>query len=275
MTIWGILVLPGTVATAFASLAHATTVKIHRWDARTPPRACLARAYPVRIAGAAYRLPAASVITVRTAGESYHFQYGQSLRSACSRAARPRAPIHATDLNLDFTIPIKWEFCRVATGDWAGRLCQKGAQAPAFPAMVNIYAPDEYDPRHLMPGPAYGRFQNAQQKARAGGHPFMPQVEGILDHYADGYWVVRNGWKNDAGEPYTMRCENTANPEVLSCETSYRLKSGPRLSYSFTAPRHSLAKAARAVDDGLHAMLAEFSRPAVPAPRKPPQAKHG
>lgn len=274
--IWGALALPGTMIPAFTSMAHGISTRIHHWEARTPPRACLARTYPVRVGRAVYRLPAAPVITVRTAGQAYHFQYSQSLRRACRHAAQTRVPIRATDLNLDFTIPARKAFCSVARGNWARALCRKDGARANFPAMANIYVPDTYDPRHLMPKPAYIRFADAQKKARAGGHPFLPQPAGAFEHYADGYWVARKGtWKDDAGEPYTIHCEKTDAPGVLSCETGYRLKSGATLSYSFAAPRRSLARRARALDRRLHAMLTEFSQGTPVDPRKILHRHHG
>lgn len=266
----GIALLPGSAAKAVAALAHVATVKVHHWDARMPPSTCLARRYPVAVAGAVYRLPAASVITVRTPRRSFHFQYAGSLRQACEQADRAKAPIHATDLNFDFSIPVPAAFCQAATGAWESQLCKGATRQHAFPAMVNLYAPEEYDRQRLMPPPTYGAFVDAQRKAAAAGHPLLPQAEGVFERYASGYWVARTGaWKNDAGEPYTLRCQPMDTPGVLSCETTYRLRSGPQITYRFSAPERALETAARAVDAALHGMLAEFS---APAPALPPHA---
>jgi hypothetical protein len=269
IAIGGIAVLPGSTARAFAALAHVATVKMRHWDARMPSRACLARRYRVIIAGAVYELPAAPVITVRTAGDSYHFQYASSLGRACARAAAEKSPIPATDMNLDFTIPTKGAFCHAATGPWAGQLCKGSSAQNAFPAMVNLYAPAEYDRERLMPPPTYGAFLDAQRKALASGHPFAPQPSGMFDRYANGYWVARAGWKNDAGEPYTLHCQATDAADRLSCETTYRLESGPEVTYRFTAPAHAPGTAAKSVEAGLHAMLEEFSPHKTSGARKP------
>lgn len=261
--------LPASMATAFAALAHVATVKMRHWDARMPARACLARRYPVTVAGAVYNLPAAPVITVRTAGRSYHFQYGSSLRQACEQAGERKKPIHATDVNLDFTIPMAPAFCHAADDPWVRQLCDGPSVRDAFPAMVNIYARDEYDRQHLMPPPSYGRFLDAQKKAGAAGHALTPQPDGIFDRYAGGYWVARDGaWKNDAGEPYTLHCQSTDTPGRLSCETTYRLKSGPEITCRFSAPASALGQAAKSADAGLHAMLEDFAAPAAPQAAK-------
>lgn len=263
----GIALLPGSPDKAFAALAHVATVKMRRWDARMPSHACLVRRYPVAIGGAVYELPAAAVITVRTAGTSYHFQYANSLRQACTETAWAHAPLRATDVNMDFTIPVPAAFCSAASGRWTQQLCHGPSAQHALPAMVNFYVPAEYDRQHLMPPPTYGAFVDAQKKAQAARHPFAPRAEGIFDRYANGYWVAREGaWKNDAGEPYTLHCQATATPGMLTCETTYRLKSGPEITYRFNAPARALGAAARAVDAGLHAMLEEFSPPLAPLP---------
>jgi hypothetical protein len=265
----GLLMLPGSLATAFAALAHEATVRMQTWEARMPSAACLAERYPVSVGGATYYLPAAPVITVRTAGPAYHFQYGRSLRKLCARRAGTTAPLRATGLDFDFTIPSRGAFCRAATGRWGQGLCDAAAGADSWPAMANVYLPEEYDRQHLMPAPTYASFAADQAKAAASGHPFQPQAAGAMDRYGNGYWVSRNGaWKNDAGEPYTLRCQDTDAPGVLSCETSYRLKAGPQLTYRFTAPARLLPQTAQSMERHVHAMLDAFSTAGTPpAPR--------
>ncbi len=263
-----LLMLPGSMATGIATVAHEATVRIQNWEARMPSDACMAARYPVSVGGATYYVPAAPVITVRTAGPAYHFQYGRSLRTLCRARAGVKAPLHATGLNFDFSIPVQGAFCHAARGHWERGLCDEAAP-DAWPAMVNIYAPEEYDRQHLMPAPTYASFVADRDKAAVAGHPFQPQSGGTMDRYGNGYWVARNGaWKDEAGEPYTLHCQDTDAPEVLSCETSYRLRSGPQLTYRFTAPARMLPQAAQSMERHVHAMLDAFSTPGVPsAPR--------
>lgn len=259
-----LLVLPGSMAAEVSQLAHSANVTLRGWETRPPSDACFARKYAVTVAGATYHLPAAPILTIRAGRDSYHFQFNKSARSICASTGESIDPIHAENLSLDFSIPMRGPFCAAAGSGWSHELCSHQATAPhgAHPTLANIYSSEEYDRGHILSARSYADFMQSRDKARAAGHPFEPQKIGFFDRYANGYWVARSAsWTNDDGEPFTLHCADAAQPGVLNCSTSYRLPAGPQLSYHFTAPANRLEPMAKEVDRNVHAMLAEFSAP--------------
>jgi len=258
----GFSMLPGLKAEEVVDAAQDATLKLRKWEMRAPSAACMARKYPVMVAGSTFYLPPAPVITIREKRRSYHFQFNNEVRALCARDARE--PVHAQNLNFDFTIPARTPFCQATRSRWGRSLCSQKTESASreLPDMANLYSPGEYDTQRILAGYSYADFVAEREKAKNESHPLESQQAGNLDRYANGYWVARPGtWKNDAGEPFTMKCEESAQPGALSCTTSYRLKTGPQLTYHFSAPANKLEAVSRKLDRNFHTIIAEVSAP--------------
>jgi hypothetical protein len=261
VSITGLILLPGSTA---GEIGHSASVKLRNWEMRAPAETCLAKKYTVTVAGATYYLPAAPVIMIRAGKYSYHFQSNRALRDICEKTPNAHDPIHAEILNLDFSIPMRGRFCQETQSRWSRELCDQEPHAAdgAYPAIANIYSPEKYDRKHLMSGHTYANFIESRDKALAAKHPLEPQQIDSFERHANGYWVSRPGtWTNDAGDPFTLKCQGSAPAGALSCTTSYRLKSGPQVTYHFSARADKLEAAAREIDNNLHLMLEELSEP--------------
>lgn len=260
----GYILLPGSMAAEGADLARSATIKLRKWQMRPPSQSCLARKYPVSVAGATLYLPAAPVITIRSGKISHHFQFNDEARAICEQSRYARKPVHAENINFDFSIPMRSDFCEATTSRWGQHLCSPESRTAdgQFPAIANLYSPAEFDRQHMLASYTYASFTEDRDKANAANHPFEPQQVGVFDRYANGYWVARNGaWKNDAGEPFTLKCQDSSAAGTLNCTTSYRLKSGPQVTYHFSAPANKLEAVARNIERNFHAMIVEIQAP--------------
>ena len=261
-SIAALVLLPGSMAAEVEELAHSTREHLRQWETRPPSESCFAGKYSVSIAGATYYVPAAPVIAIRAGKDAYHFQFNSELRKICVRAKSSNEPIHAENLNLDFSIPMHGAFCRLTRSGWGQETCGQGAQAVlgAYPAMAILYSPAEYDRNHVLDSHSYADFVSSRDKAIAAQHPLASTLDGIFERYANGYWVARGGtWKNDDGEPFTLQCQESATAGTLSCATSYRLKTGPQVYYRFNAPANKVEAYARRIDENFHSMITELS----------------
>lgn len=257
----GFSMLPGLHAAAVVDAAQTATIKLREWEMRPPSPACMASTFPAMISGATFHLPPAPVITIRAGKQSHHFQFNNAVRALCSQFRDAGAPIRAENLNFDFSIPVRATFCGAAKSRWGRSLCDPRS-ADNFPDIANIYSPLEYDNQRILDSHTYADFVAEQKKAKSEGHPLEPQQVGSFNRYANGYWVGRTeAWKNDAGEPYTLKCEESAQPGALSCTASYRLKIGPQVTYHFSAPVKKLEAAARRIDQNFRMMIAEMTAP--------------
>lgn len=260
----GIILLHRSVAAEVADIAHTANLKLRRWEMRPPSAACLAKKYPVTVAGATLYLPAAPVITIRAGMNSHHFQFNDEVRAICKKSKTANGPIHAITINFDFGIPVRAPFCQATGSLWGQHLCAPGSGTAdgASPAIANIYSPTEYEHVHLLDSLSYANFVEDRDKADAEKHPIESRQAGIFDRYANGYWVARNGsWKNDAGEPFTLKCHDVTPAVTVSCSTTYRLKSGPQVAYHFNAPADRVEAVAKKVDENIRSMVAEFLTP--------------
>jgi len=257
------LILSGHMGANVTKLPHSASVALRKWETRPPSDACFASKYAVNIAGTAFYLPAAPVIAVRAERQSFHLQFNNGVRAICKRA-QVDSPIHAQNFSLDFSIPMRGTFCATAKDGWSLQLCGNDRKdwQDVYPTVANLYSPAEYDRTHLITVDAYADFVASRDRAAAGGHPLESAPAGMFDRYANGYWVARNGvWKNDAGEPFTLKCGDATASGMLTCTAGYRLQSGPAIAYHFDAPADRLAAAARTMDHTLHRMLTELSAP--------------
>lgn len=260
----GFVLLPGSRAADAGDTAHSATMKLRKWQMRAPSEVCLTKKYAVQVAGATYYLPPAPVISIRSGRTSHHFQYNNDIRAMCEKFKDAGEPLHVEDLSMDFSIPMKPPFCQATQSPWGRALCSRDPKAAdgAYPAIANIYSPAEYDKKHLMASYSYANFVADRDRAMADKHPFESQPVGIFDRYANGYWVARSGtWTNDAGEPFTLRCQDASPRGTVSCTTSYRLKTGPQVTYHFSAPAKKVEAVAKKVDGNFRSMITEFSAP--------------
>ncbi|HEY5993857.1 MAG TPA: hypothetical protein VIU46_04565 [Gallionellaceae bacterium] len=255
-------IFPGSVAAGLSVIGHSASAEYHNWETRAPAEECLARKYAVTVAGTAYYLPASPTLTIGAGKTTYHLQSGKSQRAICERNQGKKGPIHAKNILIDTSIPMRGPFCRVTRSDWNLDFCSDAKTARStYPTLVNLYSPGEYDRQHLADGDTYADFVASRDKAIAAGHPFALEQSGIFDHYANGYWVAHNGaWKNDAGDPFSIKCQESG-AGMLSCATSYRLKGGPQVKYYFNAHANKLETIAVDMDLNFHLMLAELATP--------------
>jgi hypothetical protein len=256
----GFVLLPGLVF---------SQVMWKQWQRRPPSESCMSARYPVSIAGAKYYLPPAPNLTVWTGMSSlYAFQSNEGIRTICEKATESSEPIRVVNLSMDnkrirfVGYPVQSRYCQAPQSRWGKDLCnaEYSLTNVSYPLLASIYSPTEF--RRMLVSYSYADFVEARERAKANNTPLALRSAGIFDRYGDSYWVARDGiWENEAGEPFTLHCYESAPAGMLGCSVTYRLKTGPQVTYQFHASIDSLETVARRVDKSLRAMIVELSQP--------------
>ena len=253
----------------------ATSIWWTQWDNRLPSEECLGSRHLVEIGGTTFSLPISPFFTLWLGGDKIVFlSFNSTVRSFCGLGVPHNVPVHAIDLtisqrqNAGTDAPLMVNFCHSQHNQWAQYLCRSPAElaaspvANAYPLEAHIYSPDDFVDKRLIPSSAGSRsnFVDARDAAVENNIALTVTKAGIFDRYSNGYWVSHDGsWANEAGEPFTFYCFDTPPEGAIYCETNYRLKAGPRITYGFRTPLDDLEATARTVDRNVHAMLSDLA----------------
>lgn len=240
---------------------------------RVPDEACLSAQHHVSIAGADFWLPSAPVFTAWiTDKELYSFSSHQRMRAFCSINGDATDPVKLVNLSIDTTKlrykgpPQRDKFCASSQRDWAKRLCHSdmptAVSGDGFPEEITVYSPTEYDHKRMLVSDrgAYHAFVKQRDAGILSGQPLQGSQTDDFSRFSNGYWIARDkAWRNDANEPFTLYCYDTKPEGMLYCSTTYRLRSGPQVTYSFRASQNELALASKTVDANFHAFMKDLA----------------
>jgi len=243
--------------------------KWRQWQMRPVSENCLMTKHPVTIGGAVYYLPSAPYFTIWTGmGSISLFEVNQHIRTLCEQSSHSSEPIHVILFSIDMTAGKfkKHPYCKTPnpSNQWLKNLCDSDFNwiDENYPRKANISSPSEFDHRRMLASYSYANFVDEFEKAKISRHPLESRQMGIFERYANGYWVVRDGaWKNEAGEPFTLHCHDSGSTGGLYCSTSYRLKSGPQVTYDFRASITDIENTAKKVDENVHRMAVDLATP--------------
>ncbi|GGY49400.1 DUF1109 domain-containing protein [Pseudoduganella albidiflava] len=240
------------------------------WQRRPPDETCLAAKHHVTIAGADFWLPSAPVFAPWTGKDQlYSFSVNRRMRDFCSLSLETEQPVTLVNLSIDVGKlgfegrPSRDRFCASGDRDLAKLLCPAEVRAD-FPHTISVYSPTDYDYRRMLGSSGQGShaaFVKEKDAAIQYGQPLEVAAAGDFNRYANGYWVARDGmWHNEASEPFTLHCHDISPAGMLHCSTTYRLKWGPQVSYSFRAHQDDVASAAKTVDANFQALMRILTR---------------
>lgn len=240
------------------------------WKRRLPDEACLAAKHHVTIAGADLWLPSAPVFTPWTGKDQlYPFSVNRPMRDFCGLSLEAEQPVNVVHLSIAVGemayegSPLRKRFCTAGDQKLAKLLCPAEARTD-FPHTISVYSPTDYDYRRRLGSSGQGShaaFVKEEDAAIQDGQPLEVAAAGDFNRYANGYWVARDKtWRNEAGEPYTLHCHEITPAGMHHCSTTYRLKWGPQVSYSFRAHQNEVASAAKTVDANFQALMRILTR---------------
>lgn len=246
----------------------------HREQDRLPPAAeCTTQSYPFRIVGVKYQLPVSPAIFISVSnGSHYSMASNRSLKELCQEknfnagAATPAVAVSFNSHRLrNINDPLRIQYCSRQVGILASNLCRQSSARPAQEGLLDLhlYSLDEYDHKRMIISSqgAHSTFLGQQTKDLENRVDAPRARDGVLESHADGYWVAHdNKWLNEAGEPFTLRCQ-PSNIGLLTCRTTYRLATGPQVTYSFNARHGRIEEVARSVDQQVRQGLDELSPP--------------
>ncbi|MDD5056251.1 MAG: hypothetical protein PHQ60_00165 [Sideroxydans sp.] len=265
-----IILIVGFILLPIVILAE---VKWQQWNKRPPFEACLSSKYPVKIEGAIFYLPPAPNLTLWTdMGSLYLFQTNEGLRAVCEFAENSKEPIPAVNLHIDNQrvkfagYPVQGRYCQTATAQWGKDMCNSEYEVmdAKYPLIVDVYSDAEFNSKRMLTDNSYKSFLEARGRAKESNTPFTSRRVGIFDRYGEdhSYWIAHEKtWENEAGEPFTLYCYNTTPVGNILCLVTYRLRTGPHLTYQFHTPEDKLEIVARRVDKNMRSMLYELSQP--------------
>ncbi|WBS00625.1 hypothetical protein OU994_20170 [Pseudoduganella sp. SL102] len=239
------------------------------WQRRPPDGTCLAAKHHVTIAGADLWLPSAPVFAPWTGKDQlYPFSVNRRMRDFCSLSLEAEQPVTLVNLSIDVGKlgfegrPSRDRFCASGDRDLAKLLCPAEVRA-GFPHTISVYSPTGHDYRRMLASSrgSHAAFVKEETAAVRSGQVLEAAAAGDFNRYANGYWVARDKtWRNEAGEPYTLYCYDSPPAGMLHCSTTYRLKWGPEVCYSFRAHQDEVASAANTVDANFQALMRILTR---------------
>ena len=238
-------------------------------NVRVPDDACLTATHHVKLAGRDLWLPSAPLFTPWLGEKKpYAFSSHPRMRAFCGISLDADEPIHIVNLTIEGKElrykgpPQRDKFCASSRQDWATLLCNAGKysaeSSDVFPAKISVYSPTGYDHRRMLVSDrgAYATAMKERAAAIQSGQALQEERTNGFIRFSNGYWIAADArWKNDAGEPYTLYCYETAPTGMFNCTTTYRLRLGPHVTYSFRARQDALASASKTVDANFHAFM--------------------
>lgn len=257
-------------------LASAAMIWHEEWVRRPPDAACLERLHPIEVQGAVFYLPSAPFFAVWDSSTSLHlFEFNQSMREFCARNGGSGKPRPAVMFTVDTKPayrphnPLLQRYCSSVKSGWGKDFCSLGYPPKAESIDdVKVYSTEEFDYRGMVGREgSYEGFWEWRGQVLSTGLGLERRRVGNFDYYeavgqssSRTYWVAADGgWRNPAGEPFTLACFKTPPADTLGCTTAYRWRSGPTISYTFRAPRPYLEAAARRTDWRVQGMLEELA----------------
>ena len=218
-----------------------------------------------------YQLPVSPGIFISVGnGSHYSMASNRSLKELCrdknftARAAMPAVAVSFNSYRMrNINDPLRIQYCSRQVGILASNLCRQSSARAAQEGLLdlNLYSVDEYDHKRMIISShgAHPTFLNQQTKTLENRVDAPRMRDGVLESHADGYWVAHGDkWLNEAGEPFTLRCQ-ASNVGLLTCRTTYRLATGPQVTYSFNARHGRIEEVARSVDQQVRQGLDELS----------------
>lgn len=225
---------------AIVPALFAVPAALDAWRRRPPSEACTNATFRLKIADAAFALPATSMFNIylgRTpARDAYYLGLKPSLRDFCNLNDNGKLPVAATHIwlklrNYALATPA---ICAGPIPEWARTYC--GAHEAAtrgeedeidFPADIHVFAPDQVNLGEF--GGSRSTYEDSLHTAsQTGGHVFIRSSASV------------------SGQPQTFDCH--PNDRGYWCTTSYPWRDGANLGYAFRSGHHNAATRGERID---------------------------